>query len=371
MHEFMSERNAFMIASNDEQQGSDCPVFDGMWEYVCLYSGATIDAARALLNDQSNIAINWSGGLHHAKKKAASGFCYINDIVLAIIMMLKYKQRVLYIDIDVHHGDGVEQAFWSTDRVMTLSFHKYDPENFFPGTGGMLDTGPDSLDNPGAHYSLNVPLDDGITDEQYTDLFQDIVKNVMEKYRPEAVVLQCGADSLGGDRLGRFNLNIRAHGACVDFMKAKCGTSIPLLILGGGGYTPRNVARTWTHETALCVGADFPTNMKVPEHVPYRMAFEGGERGDGLMFPKLDTPRLRHVNANTEQKLSLLKQNILEQLRYVQSAPSVQMQWMPKDFAKVREDVDKALQDEKDERERDEAGRRRKERNTGARGEYR
>lgn len=92
------------------------------------------------LNKQaSEICINWGGGLHHAKKSEASGFCYVNDIVLGILELLKYHQRVLYIDIDVHHGDGVEEAFYTTDRVMTVSFHKYG--EYFPGTGDLRDIG--------------------------------------------------------------------------------------------------------------------------------------------------------------------------------------------------------------------------------------
>ena len=93
-------------------------------------------ASAVKLNKQSaDIAINWAGGLHHAKKSEASGFCYVNDIVLAILELLKYHQRVLYIDIDIHHGDGVEEAFYTTDRVMTVSFHKYG--EYFPGTGDL------------------------------------------------------------------------------------------------------------------------------------------------------------------------------------------------------------------------------------------
>lgn len=222
--------------------GDDCPVFDGMWTYSSLYAGASLDAARKVINDQSDIAINWSGGLHHAKKSEASGFCYLNDIVMAILQLLRYHPRVLYIDIDVHHGDGVEQAFFSTNRVMTLSFHKYDKENFFPGTGNFDDIG----GGLGKHHSLNVPLKDGIDDDSYINLFKSIVEPVLRIYRPTAVVLQCGADSLACDRLGCFNLNIKAHGACVEFVK---GFNLPMLVLGGGGYTPRNVSRLWTHET--------------------------------------------------------------------------------------------------------------------------
>jgi hypothetical protein len=106
------------------------------------------------------VAINWAGGLHHAKKFEASGFCYINDIVLGILELLKYHPRVLYLDIDIHHGDGVEEAFYTTDRVMTVSFHKYG-DYFFPGTGDVKDVGVKG----GKYYSVNVPLKDGINDE--------------------------------------------------------------------------------------------------------------------------------------------------------------------------------------------------------------
>jgi len=112
---------------------TDCPVFDGLYDFCATYTGCSIDGAVKLNHGLTDIAVNWSGGLHHAKKMEASGFCYVNDIVLAILELLKYNPRVLYIDIDVHHGDGVEEAFYTTDRVMTLSFHKYG--DFFPGTG--------------------------------------------------------------------------------------------------------------------------------------------------------------------------------------------------------------------------------------------
>lgn len=115
--------------------GEDCPVFDGLYEFCQLSSGGSVAAAVKLNKQASEICINWGGGLHHAKKSEASGFCYVNDIVLGILELLKYHQRVLYIDIDVHHGDGVEEAFYTTDRVMTVSFHKYG--EYFPGTGDL------------------------------------------------------------------------------------------------------------------------------------------------------------------------------------------------------------------------------------------
>ncbi|EOX98965.1 Histone deacetylase 1 isoform 5 [Theobroma cacao] len=219
--------------------GEDCPVFDGLYSFCQTYAGGSVGGAVKLNHGLCDIAINWAGGLHHAKKCEASGFCYVNDIVLAILELLKQHQRVLYVDIDIHHGDGVEEAFYTTDRVMTVSFHKFG--DYFPGTGDVRDIGY----SKGKYYSLNVPLDDGIDDESYHYLFKPIIGKVMEVFKPGAVVLQCGADSLSGDRLGCFNLSIKGHAECVKFMRS---FNVPLLLLGGGGYTIRNVARCWCYE---------------------------------------------------------------------------------------------------------------------------
>lgn len=151
-------------------------------------------------------------------------------------------------DIDIHHGDGVEEAFYTTDRVMTVSFHKFG--DYFPGTGDIRDTGYAK----GKYYSLNVPLDDGIDDESYHFLFKPIIGKVMEVFKPGAVVLQCGADSLSGDRLGCFNLSIKGHAECVKFMRS---FNVPLLLLGGGGYTIRNVARCWCYEVCFSFNYHF------------------------------------------------------------------------------------------------------------------
>lgn len=333
--------------------GDDCPIFDGLFDYCSLYAGASLDGARKLNAKQSDIAINWSGGLHHAKKSEASGFCYINDIVLAILELLRHHPRVLYIDIDVHHGDGVEQAFYSTDRVMTLSFHKYDKQHFFPGTGGIEETGPTPNSNAGAHHSLNVPLMDGIDDESYTRLFKDIVGPCVDHYNPSAIVLQCGADSLGGDRLGFFNLNIRAHGDCVAFTKS---FGLPLLVLGGGGYTARNVARLWAHETSVCL--DQPLPAAIPADMPFISHFR-----EPTLYPDLS---IWKPNLNTKETLAAIYSSTMEQLRYFEGNPSVQMRWIPPDLGGIREDVEDELREMREEKE----GRRRKrERGPGTRGE--
>ncbi|KAI1334738.1 histone deacetylase phd1 [Xylariaceae sp. FL0016] len=338
--------------------GSDCPLFEGLYNYCSLSAGASLDAARKLCSKQADIAIAWGGGLHHAKRFEASGFCYINDIVIAILQLLRVHARVLYIDIDVHHGDGVEEAFFSTDRVMTVSFHKYDPLVFFPGTGALEDNGPKSEHNPGAHHAINVPLNDGITDEQYSSLFQTVISRVVEKFRPGAIALQCGADSLAGDRLGRFNLLVQGHASCVEFCKS---LGIPLLIFGGGGYTPKNVARAWAYETAVAIDQHKNIPTQIPTHTPWRARF----KNDSLL------PTIQQIlgeprqNRNTQKKLTDIVQHVTEQLRFVGAAPSVQMSVIPPDLGPIRDDVEQRIKEEIE--ERDELGRRLKEEAVGDR----
>lgn len=303
--------------------GDDCPVFEGLYDFCSRYTGASLQGAQQINNGLSDIAINWSGGLHHAKKFEASGFCYINDIVIAILELLKYHSRVLYIDIDIHHGDGVQEAFYLTDRVMTVSFHKYG-QYFFPGTGDMFETGSES----GRNYSINVPLKEGIDDNSYASVFKPVIDKVIEHFRPSVIVLQCGADSLAGDRLGCFNLSIKGHGECVKYVKS---FGLPLLVLGGGGYTLRNVARAWTHETSLLV------DETINNEIPYSEYFEFFAPDFTLLLDKgcndpggLSTSNSH--NANTKVYLDNIVKHVHEVLRELDGAPGVQMQDVPPDF---------------------------------------
>ncbi|KAL1925366.1 uncharacterized protein VTP21DRAFT_249 [Calcarisporiella thermophila] len=291
--------------------GDDCPVFDGLFEYCGLSAGGSMEGAARLNRGLCDIAINWAGGLHHAKKAEASGFCYVNDIVLGILELLRFHQRVLYIDIDIHHGDGVEEAFFTTDRVMTVSFHKYG--EFFPGTGELRDIGI----GRGKHYAVNFPLREGISDESYKSVFEPVIQAAMDWYRPSAVVLQCGADSLSGDKLGCFNLSMKGHANCVRFVKS---FNLPTLILGGGGYTMRNVAKAWAYETGVVVGQDIGPTMPYNDYYEYF----------GPDY-KLDVLSSNMDNLNTPEYLEKIKVQVLQNLSRTQFAPSVQMQEVPAD----------------------------------------
>lgn len=304
MDSFAKEQSKYNV-------GDDCPVFDGLFEFCGISAGGSMEGAARLNRNKCDIAVNWAGGLHHAKKSEASGFCYVNDIVLGILELLRFKQRVLYVDIDVHHGDGVEEAFYTTDRVMTVSFHKYG--EYFPGTGELRDTGV----GHGKNYAVNFPLRDGIDDISYKSIFEPVIRSVMEWYRPEAVVLQCGGDSLSGDRLGCFNLSMRGHANCVNFIKS---FNLPTLILGGGGYTMRNVARTWAFETGILVGDSLGAEL------PYNDYYE-------YFAPdyELDVRPSNMDNANTKEYLDKIRAQVVENLKRCAFAPSVQMTDVPRD----------------------------------------
>lgn len=235
----------------------------------------------------------------------------LQDIVLAIIELLKVHARVLYIDIDVHHGDGVEEAFYTTDRVMTFSVHKYG--DFFPGTGHSSDVGA----KEGTGYSVNAPLNNGITDDTYfDDLFQPLLAKIMEIFQPGAIVLQCGADSLTGDRLGCFNLTLKGHARCVQYVKS---FNVPLLVLGGGGYTIRNVARCWAYETAVLL--DQPD---ISNDIPFNDYYEYYAPDYTLHL----TPEPME-NLNSKSMLESVRIELLQQLQDLQGAPSVAMHEVP------------------------------------------
>ncbi|KAL1965874.1 hypothetical protein VTN77DRAFT_5007 [Rasamsonia byssochlamydoides] len=320
MDQFAKEQSKYNV-------GDDCPVFDGLFEFCGISAGGSMEGAARLNRNKCDIAINWAGGLHHAKKSEASGFCYVNDIVLGILELLRFKQRVLYVDIDVHHGDGVEEAFYTTDRVMTVSFHKYG--EYFPGTGELRDIGV----GQGKYYAVNFPLRDGIDDISYKSIFEPVIKAVMEWYRPEAVVLQCGGDSLSGDRLGCFNLSMRGHANCVNFVKS---FGLPTLVVGGGGYTMRNVARTWAFETGILVG-----ELLGPQ-LPYNDYYE-------YFSPdyELDVRPSNMDNANTKEYLDKIRSQVIENLKRTAFAPSVQMTDVPREplVAGMDDEADAILDD--------------------------
>lgn len=236
--------------------GYDCQVFPNMLKYVQCVVGATLTAADVLMKDQADISINLNGGWHHAHVDEVAGFCYVNDIVIGILHLQKKFKKILYIDFDIHHGDGVEEAFKFSQKVFTLSVHRLS-EGFFPGTGSIDECG---LGN-GKYYAINVPLKTGIQDEKYELVFSKIYTQLVSAFEPEVIVCQCGADMLNGDPLGGFNLTESCLSNC---MRKIVESNVPILVLGGGGYNLPNTAKCWTTLIADLVEVKIDDN--IPEH---------------------------------------------------------------------------------------------------------
>ena len=225
----------------------DCPIVQNLKEMILWLAGGSLSAAKWLTGGYGTRAINWGGGWHHAQRDKASGFCYVNDIVIAIHELRKKFDKVLYIDLDVHHGDGVENAFAFTKKVFTFSIHKYSP-GFYPGSGSFQDVG----FGKAKYYCLNVPLKDGINDEQYNTIFTKLFEKLYCKFQPNAIVVQCGADCLTGDPLGGFNLTPNGMEKCINLV-TRYAQKNPCLFLGGGGYNRTNAARYWTRITSSII----------------------------------------------------------------------------------------------------------------------
>ena len=252
--------------------------------------------------------INWSGGLHHAKQSKSDGFWYINDIVLGIIELQKYHNRVLYIDIDVHHGDGVEEAFYNTNRVMTLSIHRYG-DYYFPETGSIDQKGEGS----GTNYAVNLPLGEGIEDEMYVNMFKTVADYARQHFRPSAVVIQWGADSLAWDKLGEFNLTIQGHGDCLKYVK---NWGLPTLVTGGGGYTINNVARCWAYETAIWLDQDESIDRELPRTTDHEIYGQD----NNLFFPKDEAL----TNKNSLGDINDIVSEWLQTIKDQEIAPNIQ-----------------------------------------------
>ncbi|HOQ05901.1 MAG TPA: acetoin utilization protein AcuC [Anaerohalosphaeraceae bacterium] len=224
----------------------DCPVFDGVYDYAALAAGATITGARLILEGKAGIAFNPSGGYHHAHAGRAGGFCYLNDVVLGCLEFVKAGKRVLFLDVDVHHCDGVQAAFYDRADVMTISTHQ-DGRTLFPGTGFVDEIG----EGEGRGYSVNFPLPPGVYDEVYLKVFREGVLPLIGAYGPDVIVLEIGADTLAGDPLAGFSLTNNVY---VEVVQSLLVFGKPILAVGGGGYHVENTVRAWALVWATLCG---------------------------------------------------------------------------------------------------------------------
>jgi len=233
----------------------DNPIFPGLFNLSLLLTGATLQAVDFVADGKGEIAFNIAGGLHHAMRARASGFCYINDPVIGIMRLLNRGKRVAYIDIDAHHGDGVQKAFYETNQVLTISLHE-SGHTLFPGTGFEYEIG----EGEGEGYSVNLPFPPHAEDEVYVWAFDEVVPELVHAFKPDVVVTQLGVDTFYDDPLTNLHLSIFGFERILKKIK---NLAPRWIALGGGGYNISNVARAWTLAWAVMNGIEL--NEKLPE----------------------------------------------------------------------------------------------------------
>ncbi len=231
----------------------DNPVFEEMFESESLKVGAALVAAELLLRDEADVAFSFAGGLHHAGRDFASGFCVFGDGAVAIHRMLAEGWRVAYIDIDAHHGDGVQAAFYNDPRVLTISFHE-SGHYLFPGTGFTDELG----EGDGRGFSVNVPLFPYTDDKTFVWAFDQVVPPLVERFAPDAVVAQLGVDAHWRDPL--THLALTTYGFEVLFRRIR-QLAPRWLAVGGGGYDRAVVPRTWTLAWGVMSGQTFSNDL--------------------------------------------------------------------------------------------------------------
>jgi acetoin utilization protein AcuC len=240
---------------------ADNPIFSRMHEASALVSGASMTAAAAVWEGRADRAVNLSGGLHHAMRDHASGFCVYDDPAVAIAWLLSAgAERVAYVDVDVHHGDGVQAAFYGDPRVLTISLHE-SGRTLFPGTGFASETG----SGEGAGYAVNVALPAGTGDAGWLRAFEAVVPPILEAYRPQILVTQHGCDTHWLDPLAHLTCSVDGQRTTYRRLAELSGSCAggKWVALGGGGYEVGQVVpRAWTHLLAELTGD--PVNGLTP-----------------------------------------------------------------------------------------------------------
>jgi acetoin utilization protein AcuC len=239
----------------------DNPVFNGMFESEGLKVGAALVAAELLLKGEIDIAFSFSGGLHHAGRDFASGFCVFGDGAVAIHKMLAAGWRVAYVDIDAHHGDGVQAAFYDDSRVLTISFHE-SGRYLFPGTGFTYEVG----EGAGWGFSANIPLFPYTDDDTFIWAFDQVVPPLIHRFKPDVVVAQLGVDAHWRDPLTHLALTTQGFEA---LFRRIYRLGPRLLAFGGGGYDRAVVPRAWTLAWGILSDQSFPNNLPAPVAANY------------------------------------------------------------------------------------------------------
>lgn len=242
----------------------DNPPYEGMYEAACLSTGGSLVAAQLVADGEADVAFNVAGGLHHAAAGHASGFCIFNDPVIAIEYLRRRGMRVAYVDIDCHHGDGVQNAYYDSDEVLTISIHE-SGRYLFPGTGEVEEMGA----GRGKGYSVNVPLAPYTQDEVYFWAFEQVVPPLIRAFAPDVLVTQLGMDTHFNDPITHLGLTVEGHGRVV----AALGQLAPKWVaLGGGGYDMAAVARGWSLDYGIMMGVEWPDPIPKAYQEKYGLA---------------------------------------------------------------------------------------------------
>ncbi|WP_028785732.1 acetoin utilization protein AcuC [Terracoccus sp. 273MFTsu3.1] len=251
----------------DEAYGlgtEDDPAFVDMHDASARVVSGTVDSCRAVWEGEAEHAVNFTGGLHHAMRGKASGFCVYNDIAVGIQWLLDHgAERVAYVDVDVHHGDGVERIFWDDPRVLTISVHETG-RALFPGTGWPSDVGGPDAEGT----AVNVALPPGLSDAGWLRALHAVAMPLIRAFKPDVLVTQHGCDTHAEDPLAHFAVTVDAQRAAADALHRLSHEVCEgrWVALGGGGYEVIGVVpRTWTHLTAIAAHAPIPTSTAVPE----------------------------------------------------------------------------------------------------------
>ena len=231
----------------------DTPPFRGMHAASLLTTGATLTAMEDVLSHRARVAFNGAGGLHHAMRDRASGFCIYNDPAIVCGLLADRGLKVAYVDIDAHHGDGVQAAFYDTDQVLTISLHE-SGRFLFPGSGFADERGT----GRGAGYSINVALPPYTDDPAYVGAFDDVVPTLVARFHPDVLVTQQGIDTHFLDPLTHLRVSTHAREHIVRWFAS---TPYPWIAMGGGGYDLDAVRRTWSMEFLIMLGADIPDEL--------------------------------------------------------------------------------------------------------------
>ncbi len=275
----------------------DNPVYPNMFEAAALSTGGSLLAAEMVASGEVSAAFNISGGLHHAAADHASGFCVFNDPALAVHYFLGRGMRVAYVDIDAHHGDGVQQAFYSDDRVLTISVHE-SGQYLFPGTGSVAELG----DGAGRGYSVNLPLYPYTGDDDYVEAFSQVVPPLVRAFAPDVLVTQLGIDSYHSDPLTHLQVTTEGY---IEAVRQLAGLGLPWLALGGGGYDVNAVARAWTLAYGVMLDIDWP------DQLPASFAREhGAGRLRDELSPDIPPDIKGKVRRHLEETVGAIRQQI-------------------------------------------------------------